>query len=253
MSNRSLPSFLNPTSSTTEFDRPLVESEFLPVWTYFEPYVYFRIWTALGRVSLHRAASLASAKGEHSCLLASPGAVREALSRLLPNDISQDIAIALLLAIRRGALRASYHCIRAWLRKAVSFTVRKQVRQPATLCFAAGRLTVQDSEEEREDPAEAHARVEIECLVELRERLAWLSGILEPRQFAVLKARIEGAEYEAIGAKFGLTPGNARILLCRARKAAVQALKDREEHGAEARKSSPSSCGGPPAWPGEAA
>lgn len=221
----SRPSFLNPTSSPTSTDRPILETEFPQLWGYVAGLVVRLIRRSLGSVSLHRAERLASGAGEARMLLADVRSVREALRGDLVDDLQQEVAIVLLQSIRKGRLRASEHVVRAWLRTTVKFVVRGQIRQPATLCFAAGNPSP-DTGDSEDEPSTARSRTDLNDLVRERDHLRWLAAVLRPEQFALLQARAEGQEYEDLAVQFDLvTEGNARVAVHRAKRAALKALE----------------------------
>lgn len=165
--SRSLPPFLNPTASKTERDPVLREEHFTPLWDHYERYVRSLVGRSLGTVPLHRAEELAGRCGLHRRLLAGVGSVRRTLRNSangVIDELAQEVAIALLKAIRRGSvdpqhgLRACAPVVKAWFCRTAYLITKGAVAEPALLVFAASAPEVQGNDGEESDGYSFEAR-----------------------------------------------------------------------------------------------
>jgi RNA polymerase sigma factor (sigma-70 family) len=220
MSTRSCwPSFLTLIPST-ELDRPIVEEEFCALWKCVEELVRRMVRRVLQRVSLGHERMLASARGEHADLLPRAASVRAGLcaNEQFLDDLVQDVGLALLLAVRRGAVRASLSVVRSWLAVTVQRLASDRVRSAARLMFAAG-----DEPRDDDDGTSSHEpRVESNAarLADARMWVERLAEVLGPRDFWVVRAWFEGWSHKEIGEACGLSEPYARVVLHRALRTA---------------------------------
>jgi DNA-directed RNA polymerase specialized sigma24 family protein len=231
---RPLPSSLSTEPSKTERDRPLREDEFEGVWAYFAPDVARHVRGRLATTSLVRPEAAArGASGEGARLLGKVGAVRQALAcdSALQEDLCQEVALHLWRWTREGRMRASLPFIRCWLRDAVRWIVRAELRQHAILVFASGPDDIDGDDGPVAAWAEPASRFDTAAIAEGRLFLETAERRLGERKVAVLSARLAGETDAMIGASLDKKASNVRVVVHRTTKA-LRALLESEESAA---------------------
>jgi len=224
------PAFLNPVSSQTDEDAPLVRSQVAAVWPFVEHFARHEARRVLSRVPLEGARSLASRKGVFAAVIADQGAIRHALRQNEVDDLVQAVAVAFIEAVDRGAVRSSEHAVRGWIRAVTWLVGARASRTPAALLFGAGPADDSDdgpnghafTAQAREPSPEDLAALRQDCGM-VAQHLARLSAKLR----AVVDLWLEGLGYAEIATTLGITPGTARLRLFRALDALRTALMPR--------------------------
>lgn len=221
----SVPSFLNPVSSQRTVDRAITEFEFGELWRYIRPYAERQVRRALSSVRLVRSEALATRDGQYTAMVSRVTSVRAALEASSLDDLLQEVATALWVAVQRGTaepergLRASKHVVKEWVRTTSRQLVQGWVRVPGMLAFAAGSPAPEDNEDDSRDEAEALSRdlAPDECASRGHDWAA-ITKCLKPAEQAILRLRLEGLEHAEIASRIGLTPVATRVALCRTMK-----------------------------------
>lgn len=151
------------------------------------------------------------------------GSVRESISQEQTiEDIAQDVAVAMLLAVRRGALLAAAPCIYAWLVTVVRRVAIDAARRVALLALVA-RPT--DDESSNCEPAVATTGQSGSALdperTNLRSLLEENSGLIQHftnAELAVVRLWASGLQGKLIAAMLGINAGAVRLRLMRARR-----------------------------------
>ncbi len=223
-----------------DHDRALREDEFAEVWRRYETFVRRCASKALSHASLHRAARYAGANGENSHLLAGVGAVRRALAcgdADIIDDILQEVAVALLTAIRAKPIRASASVLEAWFRTAVPRIAGRTARERAVLLFAAGDANPSEDYGAGREPEEVGTSHDPDpdwladakrLIGEARELLPRLP---QPLERTIVEAWLSGDEPGEIAENLGMNPATVRTKLFRALKCLIDALRPRDGPG----------------------
>jgi RNA polymerase sigma factor (sigma-70 family) len=219
MAARAPLSFLTETSSD-QSDEPLRPEHFPALWAHFERYAHALVVARLGGHSLNKACAYAAGRRATEHLLATPGAVRGDLLRDqdLIEDLMQELAVALLVALRGGRLAAAVPAVKEWLRTTVRRKVPRASRAAAVHYFARGASPREEDADE--SPAEALARgADSAALAEQHETIARLRAHVEQlptREKLAFERWVDGAPHVDVAGELGVTEVNARVLLSRA-------------------------------------
>jgi len=172
------PAFLNPSSSRETRDRPLTEQDFAALWP-----------------SVTREAERAVS-----------GLLSASQSRFA-DDVVQEVALALLRALRRGRVRAAVPVVRRWIWRTATRISRAHRRRAARLV-----PTECDRLEALRSAQQAHEQEGPESASLVARDLAQLS----PRETAVVRLRFAGKSHAEVSTALGITEGHCRIILHRA-------------------------------------
>lgn len=204
---------------------PLPPSHLECVWREYERVVHSMVLRNLERLPLgHLCARLGRAK---VAIQRSPGRVRGELKRddTLVEDLVQDVATAMVKAVRAGRLYAARPAIYVWLETTTERVVRDRSRQAAMIGLA-GVLMSESPQNDHDGDAEppsidtlvfSSGEAADEALDRKRHEVVFLRG-LSKAQRPVVVACARGERYEDIASALRVSVGAIRLRLFQARK-----------------------------------
>lgn len=226
-------SFLAVETNVTESDPPIPVARTVEVLREFEGLVQKSVIQTLWMLPLGELCQ--QLRSRQLRIVRSPWLVREALATDKEHirDLMQEVALAMVLAIRRGAIRAARPVVYTWVRQ-VAYRITCEKSRGAALALLTGVSLSDAVDDDDPNPPEAGPTAgvtgrqlgEAENADDIIDNLRQLDHLLTEvipanltdGQELVFIRRIQGASHQEIAQELGISEGAVRLRLMHARR-----------------------------------